>query len=176
MLSIAYSRFWPDFEEKCMDCIVPIADWQSRGAALVAAPAWEGLPSKATMSFRMNRMAFDTVRYRGLGYSLSDSASKVLLRCWRDSSASTACLSGELVCNQQRRSQTAEGRSARRRGHLSPTVTTGYPRLGQNLRRSLLPHERPLVTDRSHWSVKVATGQDGGHWSPTVTTGYPGLP
>ncbi len=46
MLSIAYSRFWPDFGEECMDRIAPIADWGSGGAALVATPAEEGLPAK----------------------------------------------------------------------------------------------------------------------------------
>ncbi len=32
-------------------------------------PSLGGLTSKARMSFRMNRMAFDTARYRGLGRS-----------------------------------------------------------------------------------------------------------
>ncbi len=36
---------------------------------LVAAQAWAGFTTKATTSFRMNRIAFDTVRYCGLGRS-----------------------------------------------------------------------------------------------------------
>ncbi len=66
MLSIAYSRFCPDFEEKCMDCSCPIADWGLRQPA-GGRPSLGGLTTKATMSLGMNKIAFDTARYRALG-------------------------------------------------------------------------------------------------------------
>ncbi len=80
MLSIGYSDFGPGFEEICMDCSCPIADSRLRRRA-GGRPSVGGLTTKATMSFRMNRMAFAAVRYCGLRYSLKESASKVLLRC-----------------------------------------------------------------------------------------------
>ncbi len=65
MVSITYSYFSPDFEEICMDCSRPIADSGLR-PRVGRRPSLGGLTTKATMSFRMNRMAFDAARYRGL--------------------------------------------------------------------------------------------------------------
>ncbi len=68
MVSITYSDFSPDFEEICIDCSSAIADSGLRPRA-GRRPSLGGLTSKATMSFRMNRMASNTARYCGLGRS-----------------------------------------------------------------------------------------------------------
>ncbi len=65
MISITYGYFTLDFEEIWM-----IAPAQLRirgcGPAPAAAQALGGFTTKATMSFRINKMAFKTARYRGL--------------------------------------------------------------------------------------------------------------
>ncbi len=67
MLSMGCSRFFPHFEGKYMDCLLPYCGLGA--AAPRRSPA--RFTTKATMSFRMNRMAFGTVRYCGLGRSLT---------------------------------------------------------------------------------------------------------
>ncbi len=61
-------RFWPRFRRNSYGLLWPIADWGLR-PRVGRRPSLGGLTTKATMSFRMNGMALNTARYRGLGGS-----------------------------------------------------------------------------------------------------------